>query len=110
MTQAPAPQTGVLTNPPLIAGQVPGIAATNSGKIVGVPITTPPETPKASFSAPSAGASAGTKRETNDGEAVGEAAGNQPKRRRIAPTLVSSSEGSGGDDKKDGKDDEAKAA
>jgi chromatin assembly factor 1 subunit B len=77
-----ASQTGVLTNPPLISGQVPSIAATNSSKVVGLPITTPPETPRASFTAPT-----GTKRETED--EADEPSGNHSKRRRIAPTLVS---------------------
>lgn len=91
MTQTSTLQPGVLSNPPLISGQVPGIAATNSGKIVGVPITTPPETPQASFTLP-------TKRETDVGEAD-KPAGNQPKRRRIAPTLVSNN-GANGDEAK----------
>ena len=83
-------QTGVVSNPPLISGQVPSIAATNSSKVVGIPITTPPETPRASFTAP-----AGTKRESAEGEAD-EPSGGQPKRRRIAPTLVSAEAPSGG--------------
>lgn len=80
--QSSASQSGVLSNPPLISGQVPSIAATNSSKVVGLPITTPPETPRASHAAPTAG----TKRET---EAEEESSGTQPKRRRIAPVLVS---------------------
>ncbi len=85
----------MLSNPPLISGQVPSIAATNSSKVVGVPITTPPETPRASFTAP-APAPAGTKRESvAEGEAD-DVEGGKPKRRRIAPTLVSA-EGAGGD-------------
>ncbi|KAJ4296948.1 Chromatin assembly factor 1 subunit [Collariella sp. IMI 366227] len=82
-------QTGVLSNPPLIAGQVPSIAATNSSKVVGVPITTPPETPRAAFTVPTNPASAGTKRETAEGDGD-EPAASKPKRRRIAPTLISS--------------------
>ena len=93
ITQTSTSQTGVLSNPPLISGQVPGIAATNSGKIVGVPITTPPETPQ-SFPVHT-----GTKRDTNEGE-VDKSAGSQPKRRRIAPTLVSNDSGGNGDDAK----------
>lgn len=93
----------MLTNPPLIAGQVPGIAAANSGKVVGVPITTPPETPRASFAAP-----AGAKRETNEGEADG-SSGSQPKRRRIAPTLVSGGPQSNGGASKPGDSDGTKA-
>ncbi|GAB1310177.1 Chromatin assembly factor 1 subunit [Madurella fahalii] len=81
VTQVSTAQTGVLSNPPLIAGQVPSIAATHSSKVMGVPITTPPETPQASFSGPT-----GTKRETSESET--NESGSQPKRRRIAPTPV----------------------
>ncbi|KAL2018407.1 hypothetical protein VTK56DRAFT_885 [Thermocarpiscus australiensis] len=75
-------QTG-MNHPVLLAGQVPGITATHSSTVTGVPITTPPETPRSSFAAPT-----GIKRETTEGEAE-ESSGSQPKRRRIAPTLVS---------------------
>ncbi|KAK4153287.1 WD40-repeat-containing domain protein [Chaetomidium leptoderma] len=90
MTQPPASQTGVVSNPPLISGQVPSIAAANSSKVVGIPMTTPPETPQASFNAP-----AGTKREVTEGE-TDESSGSQSKRRRIAPTLVSGGAQPGG--------------
>jgi chromatin assembly factor 1 subunit B len=91
--QASASQTGVLSNPPLISGQVPSIAATNSSKVVGLPITTPPETPRGSFNA-----SSGTKRDTAEGE-TDESSGSKPKRRRVAPTLVSGGlQPSGGSD------------
>jgi len=97
-----ASQTGVLSNPPLIAGQVPSIAAATSSKVVGIPITTPPETPRASFTgssttaAPAAAVPAsGTKRETAEGETE-EGSGNPPKRRRVAPTLVSGGPQAGG--------------
>lgn len=62
-------------------GQVPGLTATNSGKVTGVPMTTPPETPRNSASVPS-----GLKRDTSESELED---GGQKKRRRIAPTLVS---------------------
>jgi chromatin assembly factor 1 subunit B len=78
---------------------VPSIAATNSSKVVGIPITTPPETPRASFTAP---APTGTKRESAEGE-PDEPSGGQPKRRRIAPTLVS------GEAQTGGNSDDAKA-
>lgn len=74
-------QAGVITNPSLIVGQVPGLTATNSGKVTGVPMTTPPETPQNASSVPS-----GLKRDVSESELED---GNQPKRRRIAPTLVS---------------------
>lgn len=67
------------TNPPsLVAGTMPTVAAANSGKVAGVPITTPPETPKASSSV------AGTKREADGGKDEAK----EPKKRRIAPTPV----------------------
>lgn len=70
------PNTSVVTNPHLISGNVPSIAATNSGKVTGVPLTTPPETP---------GSVAGTKRDASESERE---EGAEPKKRRIAPTLV----------------------
>lgn len=77
-TQSSAAQP-VATNPSLIIGSVPSITATNSAKVTGVPITTPPETPGNS-SAPAAG----VKREASSTEQEG----SEPKKRRIAPTLV----------------------
>jgi chromatin assembly factor 1 subunit B len=74
-------QAGVITNPSLIVGQVPGLTATNSGKVTGVPLTTPPETPRNTASVPS-----GVKREASETEPED---GGQPKKRRIAPTLIS---------------------
>ncbi|KAJ4327480.1 Chromatin assembly factor 1 subunit [Fusarium piperis] len=59
---------------------VPGIAAANSGKVTGVPMTTPPETPRSTT-----GSVAGTKRDTSEGERE---ENKEPKKRRIAPTLV----------------------
>ncbi|CRK11040.1 hypothetical protein BN1723_009247 [Verticillium longisporum] len=58
---------------------MPSITATNSGKITGVPLTTPPETPSTAATQPS-----GVKRDASDGDKYG----SQPKKRRIAPTLV----------------------
>ncbi|KAG7132379.1 putative WD repeat-containing protein C26H5.03 like [Verticillium longisporum] len=78
-TQSSAAQPGVTTNPSLIVGSMPSITATNSGKITGVPLTTPPETPSTAATQPS-----GVKREASDGDKDG----SQPKKRRIAPTLV----------------------
>ncbi|KAH6687861.1 chromatin assembly factor 1 subunit B [Plectosphaerella plurivora] len=70
----------VNTNPSLIVGNVPSIAATNSAKVTGIPITTPPETPGTSTST-----ATGVKREASS---QGEKEGTEPKKRRIAPTLV----------------------
>lgn len=76
-----------------MGGSVPGLTATNSGKVTGVPTATPPETPR------SAGASvAGQKRDLSESESGREESeGQQPKRKRIAPTFVS---GLGGPDPK----------
>lgn len=90
VTQSSTAQAGVISNPSLIVGQVPSIAATNSGKVIGVPMTTPPETPQGSVSG------AGAKRDTSESE-LDDPSGGQPKRRRIAPTLVSGGGGSSTD-------------
>ena len=79
-TSSVATQASVINNPPLIGGSVPSITATNSGKVTGVPMTTPPETPG------SANIAAGAKREATEGEK--EDTNTQPKKRRIAPTPV----------------------
>lgn len=74
------PPTNVVNNPPLIGGSVPGIAAANSGKVTGVPVTTPPETPRSAT-----GSVAGTKRDASESE---KEETKEPKKRRIAPTQV----------------------
>ncbi|KAI1418837.1 WD40 repeat-like protein [Xylaria sp. FL1777] len=79
-TSSVATQASALNGPPLIGGSVPSITATNSGKVTGVPITTPPETPS------STNIAAGTKRDATESEK--EDTGTQPKKRRIAPTPV----------------------
>ncbi|CAI4219332.1 unnamed protein product [Parascedosporium putredinis] len=71
--------TVVVSNPPLIVGSVPGIAATNSGKVTGIPITTPPETPRSSA------ATVGAKRAASEAE---KDEPQEPKKRRVAPTPV----------------------
>ncbi|KAK3341253.1 WD40-repeat-containing domain protein [Lasiosphaeria hispida] len=98
VTQASAAPNSIMSNPPLISGQVPSITATNSGKVTGVPITTPPETPRGSTAAPPS-----LKRETSETDPE-EPSGVQPKRRRIAPTLVS-----GGSQPGNGTKEESKA-
>lgn len=75
--------TAVMTNPPLIGGTVPGIVAANSGKASGVPLTTPPETPRSGNNATS-----GVKREASESEK--DETSSHPKKRRIAPTPVES--------------------
>ncbi|KAI1174317.1 WD40 repeat-like protein [Nemania sp. FL0916] len=76
-----ATQASVMNNPPLIGGSMPSITATNSGKVTGVPLTTPPETPA------NVNVTSGIKRDATDSEK--DDASVQPKKRRIAPTLVS---------------------
>ncbi|KID89814.1 WD40/YVTN repeat-like-containing domain protein [Metarhizium guizhouense ARSEF 977] len=79
-TQSSSVPTGVVSNPPLIAGSVPALTATNSSKAQGVPITTPPETPRSA-----AGSVAGTKRDASESEREEI---KEIKKRRIAPTVV----------------------
>src|SRR5262249_42877038 len=75
----------MIPNATLIAGSVPGITAANSGKVTGVPITTPPQTPRSTANSVS-----GTKRDASESER--EESGTERKKRRLAPTLVSSSD------------------
>lgn len=87
-TQSSLAPTGVVSNPTLISGSVPGIAAANSGKVTGVLITTPPETPRStagSVSGSVSGSATGTKREASESEKEDV---REPKKRRIAPTPV----------------------
>ncbi|PNY26442.1 WD repeat-containing protein [Tolypocladium capitatum] len=81
-TQSSSVPTGVVSNPHLISGNVPTLTAANSGKAAGVPMTTPPETPRSA-----AGSVAGTKRDASESERE---EAREPKKRRIAPTLVES--------------------
>ncbi|KAH6990843.1 WD40-repeat-containing domain protein [Ilyonectria sp. MPI-CAGE-AT-0026] len=81
-TQSSSVPTGVISNPTLISGNVPGIAAASSGKVTGMPMTTPPETPKST-----SGSVAGTKRDASESEKEDV---KEPKKRRIAPTPVDS--------------------
>ncbi|TPX17207.1 uncharacterized protein E0L32_003325 [Thyridium curvatum] len=85
VTQASTAPSGVVNNPTLMVGNVPSITATNSAKVTGVPITTPPETPRSA-----ANSVAGTKRDASESEK--EDSGKEPKKRRIAPTLISSND------------------
>lgn len=76
--------SNVMNNPPLLGGTIPSIAATQSGKVTGVPITTPPETPGNSNNM-----AAGVKRDASESEKDETSINGQAKKRRIAPTLVS---------------------
>ncbi|QPG96100.1 hypothetical protein C2857_003176 [Epichloe festucae Fl1] len=78
-TQSSSVPTGVISNPHLISGSVPGLTATNSAKAGGVPMTTPPETPRST---------AGSKRDASESEKEDI---KEPKKRRIAPTPVDKS-------------------
>lgn len=69
--------SAVLTNPPLIGGSVPGLAAANSGKVTAIPATTPPETPRT-------GLVTGVKREAESEKDEAK----ETKKRRVAPTPV----------------------
>ncbi|KAI0383462.1 WD40 repeat-like protein [Hypomontagnella monticulosa] len=82
-TSSIATQVSIMNNPPLIGGNLPSIAATNSGKVTGVPMTTPPETP-----GNSSNVAAGVKREASESEKDDAGATGQQKKRRIAPTPV----------------------
>ncbi|KAI1138220.1 WD40 repeat-like protein [Hypoxylon sp. FL0543] len=84
-TSSIATSVSVMNNPPLIGGSLPSIAATNSGKVTGMPMATPPETP-----GNSSNTAAGVKREATESE-KDESAASQPKKRRIAPTQVTDS-------------------
>ncbi|XXH03086.1 hypothetical protein Hte_009476 [Hypoxylon texense] len=85
-TSSIATSVSVMNNPPLIGGSIPSIAATNSGKVTGMPIATPPETP-----AQSSNTYAGAKRDASESEKDDASTTSQPKKRRIAPTPVTDS-------------------
>jgi len=72
----------IISNPPLVSGALPSIAAGNIGFVAGVPMTTPPQTPRSTTSSVS-----GVKRETSESERE-DTGDHEKKRRRIAPTLV----------------------
>jgi chromatin assembly factor 1 subunit B len=83
-----APAGTVISNPPLLAGNISGVVAGNPlGFIPSIPMTTPPQTPRSTTSSVS-----GVKREAGDSEK--EDGGHEKKRRRIAPTLVGDSQAS----------------
>lgn len=86
MTQSSTVMTGGHN---LVGGSVPGLTATNSGKVTGVHAAavavaaTPPETPRSGASV------VGQKRDLSESESGREETEGQPKRKRIAPTFVS---------------------
>ncbi|RAL62077.1 hypothetical protein DID88_002563 [Monilinia fructigena] len=82
----PRDQILPLHNPTPMASSVPGIAAANI--VSGVPMTTPPQTPRSTASSV-----AGIKRpgDASESEKEETRAGHEKKKRRIAPTQISSS-------------------
>lgn len=70
----------VISNPTLVGGSLPGIAAGNVS-FTGMPMTTPPQTPRSTTSSVS-----GIKREASENER--EEIGGEKKKRRVAPTPV----------------------
>ncbi|KAI9841605.1 MAG: hypothetical protein M1837_000512 [Sclerophora amabilis] len=84
--------TGVITsNPTPTLGSVPGVAVANSVTVGGVPLTTPPQTPMSAYigaSSPRSRSGTVGKRESDTASESEKEAAREPKRRRIAPTLV----------------------
>jgi len=73
----------ILSNPPLVAGTIPGVSAGNigSGFVSVVPMTATPQTQSSAAKFVS-----GAKRDASESEK--EDGGHETKKRRIAPTLV----------------------
>jgi chromatin assembly factor 1 subunit B len=93
-------QQGVVNNPTPTLGSVPSVTAANSAQPSALPLTTPPQTPLPTPSQGGAGTTvsvlgkrdARTTSESEKEESKGpETTGQQPKKRRIAPTLISAS-------------------
>lgn len=78
----------IISNPPLVAGNLPTIAAGNVSFMTGMPMTTPPQTPRSTTSSVS-----GMKRDASESEKEDGSQGGEKKRRRIAPTLVGAENG-----------------
>jgi chromatin assembly factor 1 subunit B len=93
----------VVNNPTPTLGNVPSVAATNSGAVNGIPMTTPPETPLGGGTRSSASSVSSHigKRDyhTHEGGMISEsdkedaAPERAPKKRRIAPTPVTDASG-----------------
>lgn len=79
----------IISNPTLVGGSMPSIAAGNISFMNGMPMTTPPQTPRSTTSSVS-----GIKRDASESEKEDGALGGEKKRRRIAPTLVNEQNGS----------------
>ncbi len=94
-SQMQNPTNVVISNPTPTLGNVPSVAAPNSS-FGGLPWTTPPQTPRAGVTSTSSSVSGGVlgKRDTSESEK--EEYTQQPKKRRIAPTLVGTEPPGGG--------------
>jgi chromatin assembly factor 1 subunit B len=80
-TQSSFAQPGtIISNPTLVGGSMPSIAAGNMSFMTGMPMTTPPQTPRSTTSSVS-----GIKRDHSESE---KEEGGEKKKRRIAPTLM----------------------
>lgn len=91
-TLASVQTNSVGNNPTPTLGHVPMVTATNPAQHVGLPLTTPPQTPMSMTGGHSATSSvSGSVLGKRDASAASESEkeDGQPKRRRIAPTLVS---------------------
>ncbi|PHH62594.1 hypothetical protein CDD82_1988 [Ophiocordyceps australis] len=80
VTQSSLVPGTVISNPPLLAGNMPALTAAGSGKAAGMPMTSPPETPRST-----AGSVTGTKRDVSESD---KEENKEPKKRRVAPTPV----------------------
>lgn len=96
-TQSSAQQPAVVNNPTPTFGAVPLVTAANSSQPPALPLSTPPQTPMSTVSQSGPNSVSGSvlgKRdtrpasETEKDESKGQDA-EQPKKRRVAPTLVS---------------------
>lgn len=76
----------MISNPTLVGGALPGITAGYTG----MPMTTPPQTPRSTTSSVS-----GVKRDASESEKEDGVGGGEKKRRRIAPTPVGDNTTSG---------------
>lgn len=110
-TQSSTQQSAaVINNPTPTLGSVPSVTATHSSQPSGLPLTTPPQTPMPNAATPSIGsvlgkrdAPATSESEKEDGKGPeSTTATQQPKKRRIAPTLISA--GTAGTDSTSSKD------
>jgi len=104
MTQSSTQQGAVMNNPTPTLGSVPLVTATHSAQPSALPLTTPPQTPLPVVSQGGAGTTVSvlgkrdarttSESEKEDSKGPEPTQTQQPKKRRIAPTLVSAGAGS----------------